>query len=510
MKTRKKQLSCLLLAVILLCCAMPAVFASGIHIRTNLPEAAQITQGEQYTLMLADVFTDSDGHALTYTVTGDDENRATTRLSDGVYYFTSASIGTYTPTITASCGSDSASVQLQITVKAGAISDVDQYGYNETPAEAVTVYATVSSDGVPLIGNDADSTVLSHLEVTVPYFDLERYDLENFYRYATENGQGGYIGDTVIERPTAMHLFIYLLERYYLGLPESDCGTGASVSELFGTCRDDEVFNMFGETAYEAWCAPLEYTGGATSTYMHNFWGHDENLMYYRNHRYPLMSPGWGSTSDYILLSDGDAIDLAMFTNWNFYTHGAFCCTGEADSTRPTEHLSVVQGETLSFTGLKYGTQSVAEGGTDGFVPLTADDGVYYVCYDADWENTEVQPEAAFEMGEGRYILDTAELAPGLYHLVGFDPNCGTNEACMAPATVTLCVQARGDINGNGIQDNEDLTILLRHVAGIKWFTSEQEQIADIDNNGTVDAADITALAQMLGGRNNENAAIRR
>lgn len=499
----KKRICCLLMALILLCSTVGAVFAAGGHIRIDLPEPVEISQGEQYILPLKDVFTDGNGHALTYTVTDDDANCATTKLKDGVYYFTSASAGTYTPTVTARCGSDSVNVQLQITVKAGVISDVEQYGYDETRAEAVTVYATVSSDGIPLIGNDG--TVLSHLEITVPYFDLERYGLESFYRYATENGQGGYIGDTVIERPTAMHLFIYLLERYYLGLPERNCGTGASVSELFGACREDEILNMFGETAYEAWCAPLEYTGSATSTYMHNFWGHDENLMYYRNHRYPLMSPGWGSTSDYILLSDGDTIDVAMFTNWGFYTHGAFCCTGEADSTKPVEQLTVLQGEQLAFTGLKYGTQSVAEGGAESFVPLTEDDGITYACYDADWVETENRPEAAFNMADGRYVMATEGLAPGIYYLIGFDPNCGTNDACMAPATLTLRVLERGDINGDGCCDSGDLTLLLRHVAGIKWFTAEQRQFADINQDGTLDAADITALAQMLSDRNNEN-----
>lgn len=57
--------------------------------------------------------------------------------------------------------------------------------------------------------------------------------------------------------------------------------------------------------------AALNITGSATSMYMQQFWGHDENLMYYRNHVYPLMGPGWGSTADYILLSDGDTIDVA-------------------------------------------------------------------------------------------------------------------------------------------------------------------------------------------------------
>ena len=40
----------------------------------------------------------------------------------------------------------------------------------------------------------------------------------------------------------------------------------------------------------------LTLSGSATSLYMRNFWGHDENLMYFRNHVYPLMSAGVGAT----------------------------------------------------------------------------------------------------------------------------------------------------------------------------------------------------------------------
>ena len=36
------------------------------------------------------------------------------------------------------------------------------------------------------------------------------------------------------------------------------------------------------------------------------------------------MSSGWGATSDYMLLSDGDVIDVAMFTDWGFYHTGYF------------------------------------------------------------------------------------------------------------------------------------------------------------------------------------------
>lgn len=83
---------------------------------------------------------------------------------------------------------------------------------------------------------------------------------------------------------------------------------------------------------------------------MANFWGHDENLMYYRNHCYPYMSPGWGSTSDYILLSDGDTWDVAMFTNWSFYSSGgAFTCFDkDAYTVRP--------GTELTVTSKAYGT----------------------------------------------------------------------------------------------------------------------------------------------------------
>ena len=46
-----------------------------------------------------------------------------------------------------------------------------------------TVYFTLANDGVPVMGNDSDQTVLSHVKVTVPYFDLQEYGLQDFYRY---------------------------------------------------------------------------------------------------------------------------------------------------------------------------------------------------------------------------------------------------------------------------------------------------------------------------------------
>ena len=448
----------LLLVVVMLFSLIPAAFAQSGHIKATQQEAVKVAQGAQYQLELKNVFADGQGHSLTYSVTNDSANKSTTAIKDGVYYFTCPTEGEYTPTITARCGSDgtTADITLHITVTAGEITDNKQYDYDETPADKVTVYVTVSNDGIPLLGTDKDQTPLSHLQVTVPYFDLARYGLQDFYRYATQNGQGTYVGTEVIKRPTAMHLFIYLLERYYLGLPESECGTGSSRDQLFGDPLNMGVSNILNEAnVYDEGHSPLKYTGSATSTYMQNFWGHDENLMYYRNHRYPLMSPGWGATADYMLLSDGDVMDVAMFTDWNFYTKGAFCCIGASGSKLPAETLTVKQGSALRFTGLKYGTKSVSDGGTDTFLTVGESDAITYVCFNQNWERVATATPVS-ETVDGNFELDTSKLAPGTYHLVGMEMDAGKS-ASLAPATCDLVVEgeeiSHTDANDDGICD---------------------------------------------------------
>ncbi len=159
----------------------------------------------------------------------------------------------------------------------------------------------------------------------------------------------------IVQRPTALHLYLYMIGTYYMGLTEEEIKTGST--QIPGAAGGYGVVTMTDEQAYEDTMLALNITGSATSMYMQQFWGHDENLMYYRNHVYPLMGPGWGSTADYILLSDGDTIDVAMFTNWQFWTVGAFAAF-EQDS------FTVAKGNTLTAHTLKYDTKSVADGGT--------------------------------------------------------------------------------------------------------------------------------------------------
>ena len=149
---------------------------------------------------------------------------------------------------------------------------------------SVTVYLTVSSDGEFLRGRDDTGTVMARVPVEVEAFDLADYGLEK-YRF----GDG--------QAPTVLHLLLCATEKYHLNraLTPADVKSNA-----------------------------ICVTGGPGSLYLKYFWEHDENLMYFVNHVYPLQSAGIGATADTIVLEDGDSVDLGMFTNRTFHQRGAF------------------------------------------------------------------------------------------------------------------------------------------------------------------------------------------
>lgn len=426
----KRRVTSLLLVLAMLLSMLPAMaFAAdetttGHAITVSGKTEYTTTQGAELVIKMTDLFTDSEGHSMTYALSGDNLGDHT-KLADGSLHFTHPSTGTYTPTITATCANDSnvtAAATLTITVNAGEAGDESQYGYDETPQDSVRVWVTISSDGVPIVGND-EGTVISHLEVNVPYFDLSLYGLSDYYRYQTENGSGGYVNDTIVKRPTALHLYLYMIGVYYLGYTPEQVITGQA--QIVGEDGGRGVENMRGEQAYEDTSLALNLTGSATSMYMQQFWGHDENLMYYRNHVYPLMGPGWGSTADYILLSDDDTIDVAMFSNWNFWTIGAFACFDQ-------DAYSVQPGKSIRFSTMKYDTKSVADGGTEQTDPIT---GLTVAVYDKDWTLVDtVEPTMAD--GSYTYTFPTA----GTYYLLAMDPNAGTSDSCYAPATAKVTV----------------------------------------------------------------------
>lgn len=319
--------------------------------------------------------------------------------------------------------------------------------YDETPADSVTVNVTISNDGIPLMG--ADGTVLANLDVTVPYFDLADYGLSNFYRYGTEFGWGSYNDGELIERPTALHAYIYLIERFYMGLPADQCGKGKSNPLTYS--KTTTALYMDGEVAYKSGVKKaLTVSGSPTSLYMTNFWGHDENLMYFVNHKYPLMGKGWGSTCDYILLSDGDRLDVGLFTNWDFYKVGGF-------NQFSRDAYNIAQGDTVTTSTFKAGT-SAAENGESP--ELEAISGLNVAVYDKDWNTV------ADLAGDGTYSYTFTKA--GTYYIMGVDANARTSNACYAPAITKVTVMGTPAKDADDcymISSTEDLLWLQNYVA---------------------------------------------
>lgn len=471
----KKRLCTLLLALTVLLSALPmTVWAADpcVTVKEGAVTTGEVVAGNLLEIKLGDIFRDTDGHTLTYTLTNAAQFSSQTKVKNGSLYVSEKDPGTYTPKVKATCSDGKTiTVTFTITVKEAPHGLDAQYNYDETPAKEVTVYVTISNDGVPIKGRDG--TVLCHKAITVPYFDLADYGLEDYYRYHTENGEGKYIDNNIVMRPTGLHLYLYLLERYFIGLPEEECCQGKRDIGALGQYRlNDDVLYMDDETAYTAdRLAALVITGSPTSLYMANFWGHDENLMYYRNHCFPYMSPGWGSTSDYIVLSDGDTWDVAMFTNWSFYSSGgAFTCFDkDAYNARPGMELTVnTQAYGTTFKG-------------SNFYPFSNLD-VYL--YSDKWEQLDQLKVADGEKATFTFKVPAEE---GTYYIVGMDPNKkiaeddsgGTNYAKIAPATAILNVAADAELERpfrDAAVNDEKLAAKNTSYEGITTLTSADGQ----------------------------------
>ena len=46
--------------------------------------------------------------------------------------------------------------------------------------------------------------------------------MPEFYRFHTANGEGEYVDENIVERPPGLHLSLYLLARYFIGLAEDE------------------------------------------------------------------------------------------------------------------------------------------------------------------------------------------------------------------------------------------------------------------------------------------------
>ena len=149
--------------------------------------------------------------------------------------------------------------------------------------EAEYVYISASHDGEFIADKNGNTMAYKAVSLDeLAAIDLGSYGLSD-YLY-DKDGDGNY-------EITALHLYIYTHEVI--------CGLDW-----------DEV----------------TVSGGAGSIYFAGglFGFEDENLRYNYNGAYPADENGWGFTADQIVLSDGDFIEVAHYTDWMFYADSAY------------------------------------------------------------------------------------------------------------------------------------------------------------------------------------------
>ena len=354
-----------------------------------------------YEIDLSEYFSDSDGDELTYYV-GDQ------KLDSSVYNYYPAGEGEQSATFKAV---DTDGNEAAFTLKANVA---------EAPSE-VKVTISVTDGGEKFYAMSETDKVMVPTEITVPYFDLALYGLEDYYYnplcYSThkegdseyDNSQVAGTKETAEGIVTVMHAFIYATEVYYLGYDAKDAGTGASYEA--GAFQD-----------------AVSWTGGVGSSYM-NLWDHGTNLNYYVDWAYPSGAPKWGATSDQIALYGGEEIAVHMIESNNAYGSDFtfFTNDGTYDSASQVDEINVFAGEKVDLTLVK--TVPDYETFTTEYKAY-ANRAVRYISADAltgdtaEWTDTGLTTDA-----EGKVSIDTTGMAGGTYYIAAtgmYDESEGT------------------------------------------------------------------------------------
>lgn len=361
-------------------------------------------------------------------------------------------------------------------------------GATKKVLKPVTVYFSFSHDDKFESCEQSGQTVALK-KVTVPYFDLALYGLEDFY-FASEDygpasgdptgGPGSALDPGTKEfaygKVTMLHLFLYATEVYYLGIDPADAGKGYMADQIGSDT--------------------LTISGSAGSIYMNQIWGYDENLNYYLNNEYPLASAGWGSTSDQILLHDGDVVTLGHFTDWSFYSDsGAVFNHIETDITDP------VQGDKVTMKIYRDGADMMGTYNTAHTLRTNCPDVYCTPVNNVTTGDVTQWTKVGTAAEDGTLVVDTSTLTPGeyIFAIPGQYGNENPDVIVGAPGGIRLTIHekpvVKGDINGDGVIDSTDVMALFN---AINSGDDLDATVADVNGDGVIDARDVMALYNII------------
>lgn len=190
-----------------------------------------------------------------------------------------------------------------------------------------TVYISISDDEKFITA--PDGTPMGFFAVTfeeLASVDLDAYELDEYAYDADGDGAPDI---------AALHLYIYIHE-VILGLDWSDVNVTGSAGSIY-------------------------FAGGL-------FGFSDENLRYDLNGAYPAVD-GWGLTADQIVLSDGDFLNVAHYTDYAFWSDSATGFHYFTDVDGNLQHTYELEvGETLEL-GLVRSYSDWMNGGIPAFDP---------------------------------------------------------------------------------------------------------------------------------------------
>lgn len=336
----------------------------------------------------------------------------------------------------------------------------EEYEYEEVSGIA---YISISMDDRYVVSDGVDAgTIMAYVPVDLAELrniKLEDYDLQEYYHDEDKNGKYDI---------TVLHLYLYVLNKYY-----------------HGTARE------------------LQITGSPGSMYMkYGFWGHDENLLYYVDGDFPVSRPGWGATADEIQLKDGSFIDVTMYDSWSFYSDPAAGFHYFLDEKGNITHeYAAKAGEPLeiSYTRI-FGN---IDQGTTGVGTPSANSKIYYgkELYDEESAQTVItdakgKAKITFDKGGVYYLWAYGELGVEYEDVIVSSPGY-----CKVVVEESSGNVVYGDLTGDGKVNLFDVIAMIRHYNGTgNALSDEQLKAADVTGDGKVNLFDVIDMIKYYNG----------